>query len=343
MMDLKFYSGTVQEVIGVHSREWETCELVSVFVRSRLHKGDLDRFPALRAVCTRSTGYDHIELSEANRRAIVVSNVPAYGENTVAEHTFALILALSRNLRRAYIQARQGRIDSTELQGFDLEGKTLGVIGAGRIGLHAIKIAKGFGMRVLAYDIRHDQFLAELLGFRYAELDEVFRESHVISLHAPYSAHTHHIIDRTALKKIRKGAILINTARGELVDTEALVWALDEGIIAGAGLDVLEGEGLMGEEDLELLTRTTGRDHLLTLVTNHLLLNRENVIITPHIAFNSAEAVGRIRAETTENVMSFISGRPRNVVNNPMPPPPGEPVSQIQAMQPSQTARRGKA
>lgn len=318
LVDLTFYRGTVQEVVGAGFGAWDECGIVSTFVHSVLRQPDLERFPALRLICTRSTGFDHIDLGETAHRGITVSNVPSYGENTVAEHTFALILALSRNLRKAYLQSRTGKLDPEALQGFDLEGKVLGVVGAGRIGLHAIKIGKGFGMRVLAYDVRQDGFLAELMGFSYVPLDQLLRQADVITLHAPYTESTLHLINRETLREAKRGALLINTARGELVDTEALVWALDEGILGGAGLDVLEGEGLMGEEDLELLRQETGRQKLLTLITNNILMNRENVIITPHIAFNSAEAVDRIRVETAGNIQAYLGGHPRHVVNPPV-------------------------
>lgn len=318
LADLTFYRGTVQDVVGAGHGAWDECGIVSTFVRSELKQPDIERFPSLRLICTRSTGFDHIDLGETAHRGITVSNVPSYGENTVAEHTFALILALSRNLRRAYLQSRTGKLDPAALQGFDLEGKVLGVVGAGRIGLHAIKIGKGFGMRVLAFDVRQDGFLAELMGFTYVPLDQLLRQADVITLHAPYTQSTHHLINRETLKEVKRGALIINTARGELIDTEALVWALDEGILGGAGLDVLEGEGLMGEEDLELLRRETGRQKLLTLITNNILMNRENVIITPHIAFNSAEAVERIRLETVKNIEAFLAGHPRHVVNPPV-------------------------
>jgi len=231
----------------------------------------------------------------------------------VAEHTFGLILALSRNIHRAHVRTSRGDFSLEGLMGFDLKGKTIGVIGAGRIGLHVVRMAKGFGMEVLAFDTRQDHFLAEVLGFGYVTLEELLARSDVISLHAPYNAATHHLIDRERLARIKRGAILINTARGGLIDTAALVWALDEGIVGGAGLDVLEGEDIIKEET-QLLTSSQSTEKLQLLLSNHILRNRENVVLTPHIGFNSREALLRILDSTVENILSFASGKPTNVV-----------------------------
>ncbi len=288
-------------------------EVVSVFVYSTLNRNTLDRLPNLKLIATRSTGFDHIDLEACRQRGILVSNVPSYGENTVAEHTFALILALSRNIHKAFVHTLAKEIPFKELRGFDLAGKTLGVVGAGRIGLHVIKIAKGFGMRVVAFDVRHEALLAEVLNFRYVPLDELLRTSDIISLHCPYSPKTHHIINAENIRHVKRGALLINTARGGLIDPAALAQALDEGTLAGAALDVLEGEELLKDER-QILAQPLAQDKLRTLLLNHSLLNRDNVVITPHIAFNSREAVQRILEVTLENLRTYLRGQPRNLV-----------------------------
>ncbi len=288
---------------------WGIC----VFIYSRLTADILKQFPELKLIATRSTGFDHIDTDFCKRHKITVVNVPFYGENTVAEHTFALILALSRNVHKAYCRTIRQDFSLGELQGFDLKRKTLGVMGCGKIGLHVIRIAKGFGMEVLAYDTKREVFLAEVLGFRYVPFDELLSSSDVISLHVPYNKNTHHLISKDSLKKVKRGAILINTARGGLVDTEALVWALDQGIIGGAGLDVLEGEELMLEEGY-VLKKDYSKDVLRTFVQNQMLLRRDDVVITPHNAFNSREATLRILDTTCENIQRFIEGHPQNVV-----------------------------
>lgn len=288
-------------------------DVISVFIYSKISEGVLSKLKNLKFITTRSTGYDHIDVETCRKRKIPLSTVPFYGENTVAEHTFALILSLSRNIHKAYIKTVRGDFSLDGLKGFDLKGKTLGVVGAGHIGLHVIKMARGFGMNVLAYDINQNHFLEEVLGFVYSPLDHLLSNSDIISLHAPYNKKTHHLINRKNIRKIKRGAILINTARGALLDTHALVEALDQGIISGAGLDALEGEDLIKEER-QILSTQFPKEKLETLVKNHILLNRENVVITPHIAFYSQEALQRILETTIMNIQSFIKGQPANVV-----------------------------
>jgi D-lactate dehydrogenase len=267
-------------------------------------------------VATRSTGYDHVDLAACTARGVAVANVPTYGENTVAEHTFALILALSRNVHKAWVRTQRGDFSIQGLQGFDLRGRTIGLIGVGHIGLHTAKIARGFGMRVLATDPRPQPLLAELVGFDYVELEELVGSADIVSLHAPLTPATHHLVDRELLKRFRRGALLVNTARGGLVDTEALLWALDEGILAGAGLDVLEGEELL-TEDRRRLALERDEASLRVLVENQLLAEREDVVVTPHVGFDSVEAVQRIVDVTAGNVAAFLAGRPQNLVTAP--------------------------
>jgi D-lactate dehydrogenase len=288
-------------------------DAVSPFIYSKLDAKRLEKLPKLRLIATRSTGFDHIDVAECAKRGITVSNVPSYGENTVAEHTFALILALSRKVHEAFVRVRAGNFSLDGLRGFDLKNKTIGVVGAGHIGLHVIRIARGFGMNVLAFDVRRNNFLAEVLGFTYTELDDLLAKSDIITLHAPYNKHTHHLISRDNVSKIKRGAILINTARGGLVDTEALLKALDDGILAGAGLDVLEGEETIYEESA-LLADATNPEKLRMAIQNHVILKKPNVVFTPHNAFNSQEALERILETTAENILSFASGSPKNVV-----------------------------
>lgn len=288
-------------------------DIISVFIYSHVSADILKKTPRLKLIATRSTGFDHVDIETCKKRGITVANVPFYGENTVAEHTFALILALSRKVHQGYLRTIRGDFSFEGLQGFDLKDKTIGIIGTGHIGIHAIRIAKGFGMNVVAYDVRKDNFMAETLGFKYVPFDDLLSESDIISLHAPYRKETHHMINKENVRKIKKGALLINTARGGLVDTEALALALDQKILAGAGLDVLEGEELIKEER-QILSKEYSVGHLKTLLQNHILLNRENVVITPHIAFNSKEAFLRILDTSISNINAFLSGKPENVV-----------------------------
>lgn len=288
-------------------------EILSVFIYSRLTDPLLRRLRKLRLIVTRSTGFDHIDLKACSRRNVAVANVPAYGEHTVAEHTFALILALSRNIHKAYVKTMKGDFSLEGLQGFDLKGKTMGVIGAGRIGMHVIKMARGFGMEVLVSDVRKDMFLSEVLDFRYVPLESLLRRADIVSLHLPSTPSTYHLMNRRTFSMMKRGALFINTARGGLVETDALVWALDTGILGGAGLDVLEGEELVKEER-QLLSKDFPKERLVTALKNHILLHRENVVITPHIAFYSREALQRILETTVVNLTSFLNQVPVNLV-----------------------------
>ncbi len=302
--------GTLAEI---PADELQGVEVLMPFIHSTVGREQMNAMPDLRLISTRSTGYDHIDLEAAAERGIAVANVPAYGENTVAEHTFALILALSRKVHHAWTRTQRGEYTMEGLRGFDLYGKTLGVVGAGAIGLHVIRIAKGFGMEVLAFDVNRNQLLAEVLNFRYADLDELLQSSDIVTLHAPAVPATHHLINENTLAKMKRGALLINTARGSLVDTAALAEALDAGVLGGAGLDVFEGEEFMQHED-ELLYQAGAEDKLKLLVRANRLQRRPDVVITPHIGFNSEEALRRILDTTIENVRSFLAGESKNLV-----------------------------
>lgn len=288
-------------------------EVLSVFIYSHLGQTEMAALPQLKLIATRSTGFDHIDIAAANARNIAVTNVPSYGENTVAEHTFALILALSRNVHKSHMRRLHRDFSIEGLKGFDLKEKTIGVVGAGKIGLHVIKIARGFGMRVLAHDAFENPFLADVLDFQYVSLELLLAESDIISLHTPYTKETHHLINDERLGMIKRGTILINTARGELVDNNTLLRGLTEGIIAGAGLDVLEGEFLIKEEK-ELLSGTKVPENIAELVNEHKLLRLDNVVYTPHIAFYSEEALRRILGTTIDNIAGFLAGKPENEV-----------------------------
>lgn len=307
---LKFFAETLNLE---NMNEIKDFDAVSVFVYSKVDAQIIASLPNLKLVATRSTGFDHIDLEACREKKITVSNVPSYGENTVAEHTFALILSLSRNICKVCTRSLRYDFTIEGLKGFDLKDKTLGVIGAGRIGLHVIRIAKGFGMNVLACDVNQNNLLSEVLGFEYVSLEELLSKSDVITLHVPYNKFTHHLINKDRVRLMKKGAILINTARGAVVDTEALIEALNKGILAGAGLDVLEGEELIKEEK-QLLYDQKKLEVLSNLVKGHILLSKENVVFTPHIAFYSQEALERILEITVQNIKTFSSENPQNIV-----------------------------
>lgn len=290
-------------------------DIVSVFIYSILDKKNIAALPKLKLIATRSTGFNHVDLKAASSRNISVCNVPFYGENTVAEHTFGLILALSRNIHKAYVRTTRNNFSVEGLEGWDIKGKTLGVIGAGSIGSHVIKIAKGFGMNVLAFDLHKNHFMEEVLGFKYASLEVLLHDSNIISLHCPYNKATHHLLNMKNIGLVKRGALFINTARAGIIEPAALHYALESGIFGGAGLDVFEGEDLVKEEN-QMLTRNVSVEHLRAVLEKNILLNRENVIITPHIAFDSMEAVMRILETTVDNIEAYMARNPTNVVNS---------------------------
>ena len=290
-------------------------EVLAVFVNSKVDAALLQKFPNVKLIAARSTGFDHIDLAACGARGVIVANVPTYGEHTVAEFAMALLLALSRRIYDAYRRIETvGSFSQEGLRGFDLRGRTIGVVGTGHIGIYMIKMAKGFGMEVLAFDVRQDEALAAELGFRYVPFDELLAHSDVISLHAPYNPHTHHMINMDNVKKIKRGAYLINTARGGLVETAALAAGLEEGIIAGAGLDVLEEEGHMEDEAGLIVMPHPNEETLRTLLANHYFIRHPHVIVTAHIAFNTQEAIERILTTTIENIEAFRSGTPGNLI-----------------------------
>ena len=289
------------------------CDIFSVFIYSKINKEIISKLSEVKLIATRSTGFDHIDIKECNKKKITVCSVPYYGENTVAEHTFALILSLSRNIHKAYVRTLKQDYSIEGLKGFDLKGKTIGVIGAGHIGLHVIRAAKSFGMNVLACDVNQDDFLKEVLDFKYAPLEELLNKSDIITLHVPYNERTRHLINKDTIKQIKKGALLINTSRGAIIDTDALIEALDKKILSGAGLDVLEGEELIKEEK-QLLSDPKKAEVFGHIIKDHILLNKDNVVFTPHIAFYSQEALERILDTTIENINCFEKEKPQNVV-----------------------------
>ena len=291
-------------------------EVVSPFVYSKLSQTVLAQFPDLKLVATRSTGYDHIDMDYCRANGITVCNVPDYGDSTVAEHVFALILGVARNIPECVERTRRGNFSPSGLRGFELRGKTLAVIGTGRIGRRTIEIANGFGMSVIAVDRQPDHTAAQRLGFHYAPLEEALACADVVTLHVPSSTETNHLISDREFGLMKPGAILINTARGSVVNVAALVRALGEGKLKAAGLDVLPQEPILRDEAEIFRSATTVLEpDLKALIANHALLRFPNVFVTPHNAYNTTEAVGRIIGTTMENIEAFARGEPRNIVS----------------------------
>ena len=310
-VEVIFYTGNMQEITTGDAE----AEALCIFVNSHVGALELDRFPKLKLIATRSTGFDHIDLAEAKKRGIAIASVPSYGVNTVAEFAFTLLLALSRRICEANEQVvHTGLFAQEGLTGFDLEGKTIGIVGCGRIGLHMVKIANGFGMHVLVFDLHRDEKLAQDLNFKYGTLEGLLAQSDIISLHVPYNEHTHHLINKGNISLMKKGAYIINTSRGAVLETSALVEALEKEMLGGAGLDVLEEEGDMNDEMKLLSGPHPKAEELKIVLANHYLIQHPRVIITPHIAFDTKEAIRRILDTTIENLQAFQKGEPKNLL-----------------------------
>ncbi len=305
-----------EEIISKeHLSEKTDFDVLSVFVDSTISEEVITKLPNLKFIATRSTGFDHIDKKACEEKGIKVSYVPSYGENTVAEFAFALLLSLSRKIYDGFDRIREtGSWSFDGLQGFDLKGKTIGVVGTGRIGRHSIRMAKGFDMKVVAYDPFPDEKYAKEAGVEYRSLDDLLKESDVVTLHVPYNKDTHHLIDERRLFIMKKGAVLINTSRGPVVETQALVKALREKHLGGAGIDVFEEEGVAKDEmDFLISGKTEGHD-LKTIIANHILIDMPNVVLTPHNAFNTKEAIERILDTTIDNINGFLVGEVKNLI-----------------------------
>lgn len=314
--DLGLEVSFIPDILDKHSvLDDATFDIISVFVDSKVDGEVMGKFPNLKFIATRSTGYDHIDLLEAKKRTAQISYVPTYGQNTVAEYTFALLLTLSRKIFNSYHRVREeGSFSLEGLRGFDLKDKTIGVIGTGNIGRNVIRIAKGFEMNVIANDIKPDGKLAKSMGFKYVDLKDLLNKSDIVSLHVPAMKETRCLMNADTFSFMKKGAYFINTSRGEIVDTQALVRTLKDGHLGGAALDVLEEEGAIKDE-LNLLTEGHPEEHnLATILANHILIDMPNVVVTPHNAFNTTEALQRILDTTLSNIKGFIEGQPINLV-----------------------------
>lgn len=281
---------------------------------SRLDADTLEKLKNIKLIATRSTGVDKINLEYCMANGISVCNVPAYAEIAVAEHMFALLLSISRHLSEAVERTRKGNFSLDGLMGFDLCGKILAIVGTGVIGRHVGKIAKGFGMEVVAFDMRQDEKWAAVHSVRYMPLKEALSMADIVTLHVPVTPETQHLINDDQFAIMKEGVVIINTARGELIDIQALVRALASGKVAAAGLDVLPEEQVFLKGIEEPTTLFARGDKQETLLANHALLRLPNVIVTPHCAFFTKEAAQRIMDVTIANIKAFIHGKPQNIV-----------------------------
>lgn len=295
------FSEEVQEKLDV-AKDYD---VISCFIYSIFDEKVLNQLPKLKMIATRSTGMDHIDKKVCEKRKIKVTSVPIYGSNTVAEYTFALLLAVAKKVVIAHQSVEEGEFNPEGLTGVDLYGKTIGVIGCGKIGQNVIKIARGFGMKVLGVDAHRDPSLEKKSGFKYTDLESCLKLSDFVTLHVPAVPETFHLINKKNIKLMKPGSILVNTARGAVVETEAIVWALNNKILAGVGLDVTEEEMLVDSMSVVMSNKIT-KDNLQEVLSFHMLRDRDDVVFTPHNAFNTQEAIERIVKTTIENINEFV-------------------------------------
>jgi D-lactate dehydrogenase len=298
--DLLFYSKPIGKV--KFTDELRGVNAIVVFVHSAVNSEVIDHFANLGLIATMSTGMDHIDVGYAKGKKISVKNVVGYGKVTVAEHALALMLAVSKRLYASISRVHIDREFETDdsLEGFDLFGKTLGIVGYGHIGKHLAKVAKALGMNVLVHTRSGGK------SKQFVSLNTLLKKSDIISLHVPLTKTTRHLIDSSAIRKMRDGVVIINTARGEVIDTHALLKGLKSGKISGAGLDVLENEGANLEPVALKRKDVTNSADLKVILDERKLIKMKNVIITPHNAFNSREASKRIFDVTVDNVKKFL-------------------------------------
>ena len=280
------------------------CEIISVFTGSRVSAETLNKFKNLKLILTRSVGFSHIDIDYCRENHILVANAPHYGDFTVAEFSFGILLNLCRRICFGVNELKNGDM-YPETFGMELCDKTLGIIGTGSIGSKSVKIAKGFSMNVICYDVKENVEVEEKYGAKYVSLDTLCKLSDVIMLHAPLTPMTYHLIDKDKIALMKESAIIVNTARGELIDTEALYNALIDNRLNGAALDVLEYEETISNKRPGA---NINLKNLRTSLINNKLLNLPNVIVTPHIAYDTQEAVNRILEKTLENLYQYANG-----------------------------------
>ena len=297
---LTFFEPRLSEQTAALAKGYDA---VCAFVSDQLNEKTLEQLKAqgTQIIALRSAGFNHVDLDAAARLRLPVVRVPEYSPYAVAEHAVALLLALNRKIHRAYDRVRESNFSLDGLVGFDIHGKTVGVIGSGKIGSVFARIMKGFGCRVLAYDVQPNTILEKTYGVECASLEEIYRSSDIISLHVPLNPKTKHLIDEAVFKKMKPGVTLINTGRGALIDTRALITALKNGTIVAAGLDVYEEEEQLFFQDLS--------DQVLQDDVFARLLTFPNVLITSHQAFLTSEALVNIATTTLSNITEFEKSR----------------------------------
>ena len=309
--EIEFINEPLNENTYLTEKQLNDTDAVSVFITSTLNENVLKKFKNLRIISTRSTGYNHIDVKYCRKKRISVFNVSGYGQTSVAQYTMMLMIALVRNLKPAYLDIKRNGPDYPNYEGRDINNLSLGIIGYGSIGQAVAKLANAFGMTVYVNCLEKTTDTT----IQYLTLDELIRTSDIITLHLPYNSELYHMIGRDEISKMKDGVYIINTARGELIDSVALYEAIMTGKVKGAALDVFECESLAVKPD-GITSNIEGYDK--NCVANALiaqkLIDRDNVILTPHIAYNTQESIYRILEITFNNLRDYCKGLHTNQI-----------------------------
>lgn len=281
-------------------------DVLSISSRSKLKKEVLDNLPSLKMIATRSTGIDHIDIEECANRKIEVASASTYGSNSVAEYAFALILAVAKKIVEAHQSVENDEFSPEGLTGMELFGKTLGIVGLGKIGSNVARIGKSFGMNLLVTEIKPNEEILREYEAKLVDLDTLLKESDIVTIHVPFEKDTYHLINKNNVKQMKVGSILVNTSRGAVVESEAIVWALNKGILRGVGIDVVEEEEKMEDKSL-IMSQIVTKEDLQSVLSYHLLRDRDDVVFTPHNAFNTKEAIFRRIETTIKNIKNFCN------------------------------------
>ena len=311
-IDIIFKESPLNETTFLTEEEMNDTDVISVFINSNLSEDVLKKFRNLRVVTTRSTGYNHIDIKYCSQNNIAVFNVEKYGQSAVAQYTITLILALIRNLLPAYLGLQKLLVDHSLYEGHNLETMTLGIIGGGSIGSSVAKYAHSLGMKVKVCSLERD---ADLLKFvEYIDFEDLLALSDIISLHIPYTTENYHMLSEKEFDRMKKGVYIVNTARGELIDDIVLYENLLSGKVRAAALDVLECEFLSLSNDETVDINSVNSKCVKSALIARKLLAMENVIITPHIAYNTVESIEHLLTSTFNSIRDHAKGMHTNQI-----------------------------
>lgn len=293
----------------------DNVEIISVFTSSNLNEEILSKFVNLKCIILRSTGYNNVNITYCKEHGIKVYNIPSYGEKTVSEYAFGILLTLIRHINKSFIDIKNCKISNDKYVGFELYQKKLGIVGLGKIGKHLAKIANGFGMNIFAYDIKYDDSFISEYDITKTSLDDMLKTCEILILTLPLNEHSYHLIDKEKFNIMKDGMTLVNVSRGEIIVTEDLYNALLDKKIGYCALDVLECEQNICPRGYNSPIKCEDYECMKKTLINHKILNLDNVIVTSHIGYNTKEAIDNIQNMTIANIHNFLSNRNINLVS----------------------------